>query len=136
MIPSILAGQIRRSLEDYLRATFPITTPFFHDLLDRFLGEPGNLFKGPFLSVQLPFRKGATGRDFFTTIKSMPHGRVERDIKDDTILTRGRMHPPRQDGAVLAGALPGGPLSSGSPADSVAGRPRKRTIVYEAPFDC
>ncbi|MFZ2956172.1 MAG: DEAD/DEAH box helicase [Candidatus Ozemobacteraceae bacterium] len=32
---------------------------------NRFLDEPGNLFKGPFASVLLPFCKGLKGRNFF-----------------------------------------------------------------------
>ena len=53
------------------------------------------------LAAVSPLRITGLAASSFTTIKAMPHGRVEREIKDDT--------------------LPGGP--------------RKRTIVYEAPFD-
>src|SRR3990172_328814 len=68
MIPSVLARQVRQSVEDFLRTTFPISTPFFHGLIDRLLEERGNLFKGPYLSIQLPFRYGDGNVDFFTDI--------------------------------------------------------------------
>ncbi|MGN0879031.1 MAG: DEAD/DEAH box helicase [Oligosphaeraceae bacterium] len=58
MIPSVLATQVRSGLEDYLRATFPVETPFFRGLLDRFFAERDRLFRGPYLSLKLPFRLG------------------------------------------------------------------------------
>src|SRR5690606_15886512 len=44
--------------------SFPATTPGFETLMARFLAEPGNLAKGPYVSVGLPFKaapKGAPG---------------------------------------------------------------------------
>lgn len=35
MIPSVLAKQMRQGVEDSLRTTLPIATPFFHGLIDR-----------------------------------------------------------------------------------------------------
>jgi DEAD/DEAH box helicase domain-containing protein len=55
MIPSVLAGQVRRGIEDFLLTTFPITNPFFAGCLDRLLAQPGEVFRGPYLSVKLPF---------------------------------------------------------------------------------
>ena len=55
MIPSVLAGQVRHGIEDFLRTTFPITNPFFAGCLDRLLAQPGEVFRGPYLSVKLPF---------------------------------------------------------------------------------
>ena len=57
MISSVLASQIKQGLEDFLKTTFPITTPFFHGMVERFLEEEGNLFKGPYISIKLPFYK-------------------------------------------------------------------------------
>src|SRR5262245_47831164 len=68
MIPSVLAQQMRQGVEDFLRTTFPISTPFFHGMLDRLLAEDGEVFKGPYLSIQLPFRQGRSGPDFFPDI--------------------------------------------------------------------
>ena len=68
MIPSVLATQIRQGVEDFLRTTFPISTPFFHGIIERLLAEENGLFKGPYLSIQLPFRHGESGTDFFGDI--------------------------------------------------------------------
>ncbi len=67
MIPSVLAGQVRQGVEDFLRTTFPISTPLFHGLLDR-LFEGEGITKGPYVSVQLPFRRGGSGPDFFPEV--------------------------------------------------------------------
>jgi len=65
MIPSVLARHLEQGVKDFLRTTFPVTNPFFADLLERFLVEPGNLFKGPYLDIQLPFQTGGMGSDYF-----------------------------------------------------------------------
>ncbi len=58
MIPSVIASQVRRGIEDFLRTTYPPEDPFFADLLEAFFREEGSLFRGPFLSLKLPFRPG------------------------------------------------------------------------------
>lgn len=58
MQPLIVSQQVTQGVADFLRATFPSTTPGFVGLLDRFLDQRDNLFKGPYLSVPLPFRTG------------------------------------------------------------------------------
>ena len=58
MIPSVIASQVRRGIEDFLRTTYPPEDPFFADLLEDFFQEEGSLFRGPFLSLKLPFRPG------------------------------------------------------------------------------
>jgi len=69
MIPSILARQIRQGLRDFLTTTFPITTPFFHGVLEKLLDQDGEVFKGPYIDLGLPFRKGnGLGKDFFPDI--------------------------------------------------------------------
>ena len=65
MIPSVLAQHIKEGISDFLKTTFPISTPFFHGMLERFLEKEGEVFKGPYLSIQLPFRPGKVGKDFF-----------------------------------------------------------------------
>ena len=37
MLPSVLARQVRRGIEDFLRTTFPIHTPHFDGVLERLL---------------------------------------------------------------------------------------------------
>ena len=69
MIPSVLSRQLRQGVEDFLKTTFPVSTPFFHDIVDRLLSEDDGVFKGPFLSIQLPFRYGDGRDDPFPNIK-------------------------------------------------------------------
>ena len=54
MIPSVLSSQVKKGVEDFLKETLPVSTPFFHGVMDRLLGEDGGVFKGPYLSIKLP----------------------------------------------------------------------------------
>lgn len=65
MIPSVIANQVERGIKDFLRTTYPPSNPFFHGILDRLFEERNRLFKGPYVSVKLPFRQGTIGRDYF-----------------------------------------------------------------------
>jgi len=67
MIPSVLAAQIQKGIEDFLRSTYPITTPGMEHVLDE-LFQPGNLFKGPYLSIDLPFLTATQDKKFFDTL--------------------------------------------------------------------
>ena len=58
MIPSVLAAQVRRGVEEFLLTTFPITNPFFAGRLEELLRTDGSLFRGPYLSIKLPFLSG------------------------------------------------------------------------------
>lgn len=58
MQPLIVANEVHRCVADFLATAFPSTTPGFQGLIDRFLAHPANLFRGPYLSVALPFRAG------------------------------------------------------------------------------
>lgn len=68
MLPSILARQVERGLENFLRSAFSPSTPGFDDIIDRFTAEPENLFRGPYLSFDMPFRDGVAGRDYFPDV--------------------------------------------------------------------
>jgi DEAD/DEAH box helicase domain-containing protein len=72
MIPSIIAKQVERGIKDFLRTTFPPSTPFFDGILERLFARRDNLFKGPYISAKLPFRQGTLSRDFFGSF-TMPH---------------------------------------------------------------
>lgn len=65
MIPSVLSQHVEQGIKDFLRTTFPVTTPFFSTILDRLLSGQGNVFKGPYLDIQLPFQQGKGGTDYF-----------------------------------------------------------------------
>jgi len=72
MIPSVIASQIERGIKDFLRTTFPPSTPFFEGILDRLFEERDHLFKGPYISAKMPFRQGTLSRDFFDSF-TMPY---------------------------------------------------------------
>jgi len=65
MIPSVLSQHVEQGIKDFLRSTFPVTTPFFSTIFERLLNEPGNVFKGPYLDIQLPFQQGKGGIGYF-----------------------------------------------------------------------
>jgi len=61
MLPSIVASELQTSLRRFLQATFPMTTPGFRRADDRtpvddLLEDASRLFRGPYLSLGLPFR--------------------------------------------------------------------------------
>ncbi|NVN55471.1 DEAD/DEAH box helicase [bacterium Scap17] len=70
MLPSVVADELTHSLRDFLRATFPVSTPYFRGpqranadgentwLIEQLTDSPDTLFKGPYLSLALPFRRG------------------------------------------------------------------------------
>jgi DEAD/DEAH box helicase domain-containing protein len=68
MLPSVLTSQLQQGVEDFLRTTFPTTTPHFHGMLDRFFDRNGTVFKGPYVSVDLPFRHSGHGPDYFPEV--------------------------------------------------------------------
>ena len=81
MQPLIVGQQVTQGVADFLRATFPATTPGFVELLERFLAERDNLFKGPYLTVPLPFRtQDNAGEPPFAWLPAgfMPHAHQAR----------------------------------------------------------
>ncbi len=68
MIPSILSQQLKQGVEDFLRTTFPVSTPFFNGVVDDLLSEEDKVFKGPYLSILLPFKKGSGRPDYFKDV--------------------------------------------------------------------
>lgn len=62
MIPSILASEIKWTVADYLDTTFSFQDDELGESLKNFLLHPGRgMFKGPYLSVRLPFLKAKEG---------------------------------------------------------------------------
>ncbi|MCH1909743.1 DEAD/DEAH box helicase [Stenotrophomonas sp. Y6] len=59
MQPLIVSQQITQGVADFLRAAFPATTQGFDGLIQRFLADRDRVFKGPYLTLPLPFRKQA-----------------------------------------------------------------------------
>lgn len=62
MLPSIVESELQEAVRRFLQATFPMTTPGFRredgsTMLEELLAESEAIFKGPYLSLGLPFRK-------------------------------------------------------------------------------
>ena len=95
MIPSVVATQVRNCVSDYLHTTFRPTTLGFDGLIDRFLAEPDNVCRGPYISIGLPFRTG-TGSDPFREIPLgfTPHLHQERAFQ--------RLSPPYYQSTLIA----------------------------------
>lgn len=68
MIPSVLTDQLITGVKDFLTTTFPSSTPAFFDMMKNFVEEDGKLFKGPYISVALPFKKGIVQENLFPDI--------------------------------------------------------------------
>ena len=57
MIPSLVAGEVRRALVDYLATTFGLSDDDVRDALSDFLTDStSGIFRGPYLRVRTPFR--------------------------------------------------------------------------------
>ncbi|HEX3020104.1 MAG TPA: DEAD/DEAH box helicase [Chitinispirillaceae bacterium] len=98
MLTSIIDRQVRESVVEYLKATFPTTTPLFENMFSEFLQTEGMIFKGPFISLGLPFRKGNCNADFFQDIplKFAPYAhqerafnRLKKEVGKSTIVATG-----------------------------------------------
>ena len=65
MLPSLLARDIQKGLEQFLLTGFEASDAFMHGVLQRFVDQPSAWLKGPYLQVGLPFTQGASGTKFF-----------------------------------------------------------------------
>lgn len=67
MLPSVVAKEVHENVALFLKESFRTTTPaFFSDgetLIERFVRTPGNLFKGPWVDIKLPFRAAEPGAE-------------------------------------------------------------------------
>jgi DEAD/DEAH box helicase domain-containing protein len=61
MLPPVISREIEEGIKSFLRTTFPSSTPTFERTLKTFLDEPGQVFKGPYYSLRLPFRPAPAG---------------------------------------------------------------------------
>lgn len=58
MISAALSAMLERGIADFLRMSFWSSTPGMEEVIARFVQTEGALFKGPYVSVNLPFRQG------------------------------------------------------------------------------
>jgi ATP-dependent helicase YprA (DUF1998 family) len=71
MIPSLVAGEVRRALVDYLATTFGLSDDDVRDALSEFLTDPTTgIFRGPYLRVRTPFR--AVDADWVSPLGWLP----------------------------------------------------------------
>jgi len=73
MLPSVVSSEIEQHLQGFLRQTFASNTPGFSrddgSLIDDFLADRPQLLKGPYLSLDLPFRAESDAPPPFTSFK-------------------------------------------------------------------
>ena len=108
MIPSVIARQIQRGVEDFLLTTFPITNPFFAGTLEKLHSTPGMLFRGPYLSVKLPFMPADDGPRPFPEIlpQSFPPYRHQQQAGSGwTRAWAGRQSSPPERGPARRSAF-------------------------------
>ncbi|WP_285163552.1 DEAD/DEAH box helicase [Shewanella goraebulensis] len=69
MHPSIISQQVIESIKKYVKSAFTMNSPCFeqddYSMMDTFINDKNNLLKGPYLSVQLPFRQSDVSLQFF-----------------------------------------------------------------------
>ena len=68
MIPSVVASEATGALCDFLATGFGPSNPALAGVVDDFLAEPGNLAKGLYLSITLPFQPAPEGGEPFPEI--------------------------------------------------------------------
>ena len=68
MIPSVVASEVTGALRDFLATGFGPSNPALANVVDDFLAEPGNLAKGPYLSIALPFQPAPEGGEPFPEV--------------------------------------------------------------------
>lgn len=68
MIPSVLSSQLITGVKEFLTTTFPSSTPAFFEMMKQFVDEKDKLYKGPYLSVALPFKQGQENKNYFPKI--------------------------------------------------------------------
>ena len=89
MLPSLVAQEIREGLRQYLVTGFEPSNDGFRGIVQAFVDTPGNLDKGPYLSLGLPFRAGTSGKDFFSGFKTEHPPFVHQEIAWQRLQTAG-----------------------------------------------
>jgi DEAD/DEAH box helicase domain-containing protein len=71
MLPSLLARDIQKGLEQFLLTSFEASDDFMHGVVQRYVDQPTGWLKGPYLQIGLPFTQGASGRKFFNNFETI-----------------------------------------------------------------
>ena len=73
MLPIVISREVEEGIKSFLRTTFPPSTSAFEQTLGSFLDEPGQVFKGPYYSLRLPFRPAPPQPLPFSSIERLPY---------------------------------------------------------------
>lgn len=68
MIPTIISEQVQTGLQDFLRTTFPSKDAFFGPMIEEFISQKDLLFKGPYISIKLPFASSVSTVNYFPDV--------------------------------------------------------------------
>ena len=93
-----LAREIKEGVKEFLHTSFKPSTPAFESLITDFTSDPDNLFRGPYISVDLPFSTAATDEEYFPNV-SLGHRpflhqqrafeRLQGSVRNSTIVATG-----------------------------------------------
>jgi DEAD/DEAH box helicase domain-containing protein len=83
MIPTIISEQVQTGLQDYLRSTFPSKDAFFGPMIEEFISKKDLLFKGPYISIKLPFASSTSKANYFPDVPLgfKPYQHQQRSFK-------------------------------------------------------
>lgn len=68
MIPSLLDRQLQRGVAHFLETQISSSIRLFHSGLEEFLDRGEILFKGPYLSIDIRFRKSEVEGEYFPKV--------------------------------------------------------------------
>ena len=97
MNPILLARHVQDSLRELVHTTLNSTSRAFEGMVERFIAEPGNFIKGPWISVDMPFRQidGAADGTWVQPFPEVPLRFAPYPAPD------GRLRPAGREGDAL-----------------------------------
>ncbi len=122
MIPSVVASEVAGALRDFLATGFGPSSPALAGVVNDFLAEPGNLAKGPYLSIALPFQPAPEGGGSFPQI---PLGFTP--YRHQRLATSSGPGSEAAVGAGRSAVRPGADRGVDTGAAGIAGRPTAGT---------
>ena len=98
ILPLALAREIKRGLEEFLHTSFRPSTRCFKNLITDFTSDPDNLFRGPYLGIDLPFTTADTDTEFFPAVplghtpythQQRAFARLQGNVRASTLVATG-----------------------------------------------
>ena len=68
ILPLALAREVQQGVKEFLHTSFKPSTPGLENLITDFTADPDNLFRGPYVGIDLPFIPAATDSEFFPEV--------------------------------------------------------------------